>query len=383
MRYDDMVAAARREVREVTPSQLVDLARSGALVVDVRESGERDQGAIADSIFISRGLLEGAVATAITNQDAQMVLYCASGARSALAAQTLMAMGYPNVASLAGGFDAWKAAGLEWGPPSGLTSEQRTRYDRHLNLPAIGEKGQERLLDSKVAIVGVGGLGSPVAMYLAAAGVGTLGLIDDDTVDATNLQRQVAHNVNRIGQAKVDSGRAAIDGLNPDVKVRTHRARLTADNVIDLLAGYDAVVDGSDNFPTRYLINDASLHLRTPVIHGSIFRFEGQVSVFEPYSGPCYRCLFRQPPPAELAPNCAEAGVLGVLPGIVGSIQAVETIKMLLGIGEPLVGRLLTYDALSQESTILNLRRDAACPACGPTDPPQLVDYDPSCRAIR
>lgn len=378
-----MVAAARREITEVTPSQLVDLARSGAFVVDIRESGERDQGAIADSLFISRGLLEGAVATAITDQEAQVVLYCASGARSALAAKTLMEMGYRNVASLAGGFDAWKSAGLEWGPPAGLTSEQRTRYDRHLNLPAIGEKGQERLLDSKVAIVGVGGLGSPVAMYLAAAGVGTLGLIDDDTVDATNLQRQVAHNINRIGQAKVDSGRATIDGLNPDVKVRTHRTRLAADNVLDLLEGYDAVVDGSDNFPTRYLVNDASLHLRLPVIHGSIFRFEGQVSVFEPYAGPCYRCLFRQPPPAELAPNCAEAGVLGVLPGIIGSIQAVETIKMLLGIGEPLVGRLLTYDALSQESDILNLRRDAACPACSPTDPPPLVDYDASCRAVR
>ncbi|MBT8207842.1 MAG: molybdopterin-synthase adenylyltransferase MoeB, partial [Acidimicrobiia bacterium] len=356
---------------------------SGALVVDVRESGERDQGAIADSIFISRGLLEGAVATAITDQDVPVVVYCASGARSALAAQTLMAMGYRNVASLAGGFDAWKSAGLEWGPPEGLTSEQRTRYDRHINLPAIGEKGQERLLDSKVAVVGVGGLGSPVAMYLAAAGVGTLGLIDDDTVDATNLQRQVAHNVNRIGQAKVDSGRATIDGLNPDVKVRTYRTRLTADNVLDLLTGYDVVVDGSDNFPTRYLVNDASLHLRTPVIHGSIFRFEGQVSVFDPYSGPCYRCLFRQPPPAELAPNCAEAGVLGVLPGIIGSIQAVETIKMLLEIGEPLVGRLLTYDALSQESSILNLNRDAGCPACGPAEPPELVDYDAACRATR
>lgn len=381
MRYDDMIAAARRAITEVTPDELVSLASQGAVIVDVREAGERDQGAIERSIFLSRGTLEGAIAAAVPDPTTAVVLYCASGARSALAAQTLTAMGYHRAMSLAGGFDAWKQAGLQWGAPAGLTSEQRVRYDRHLNLPEVGERGQERLLDAKVAIIGVGGLGSPAALYLAAAGIGTIGLIDFDTVDATNLQRQVAHSLDRIGLPKVDSGRTAIGALNSDVKVNAVRSRLVADNVLDLLAGYDVIVDGSDNFPTRYLVNDASLHLRTPVVHGSIFRFEGQVSVFDPYNGPCYRCLFKAPPPAELAPNCAEAGVLGVLPGIIGSVQVVEVIKLILGVGDSLVGRLFTYDALSQESMVLNLRRNPECPACGNTQPPDLIDYDASCSA--
>jgi molybdopterin/thiamine biosynthesis adenylyltransferase len=289
-------------------------------------------------------------------------------------------MGYRRVASLAGGFDRWKAEGRPWEVPMGLDAAQRARYSRHLLLPEVGEAGQERLLASKVLVVGAGGLGSPVALYLAAAGVGTLGIVDFDLVDATNLQRQVLHNLDRVGRPKVESAAETIRGLNPDVKVVPHAERLGVDNVLEIMSGYDVVVDGADNFPTRYLMNDASLHLRLPVVHGSIFRFEGQATVFQPYAGPCYRCLFPEPPPPELAPSCAEAGVLGVLPGIIGSIQAVEALKLVLGIGEPLVGRLLTYDSLAQEFHTLRVRRDPACPACADESRvPVLVEYDDAC----
>jgi molybdopterin/thiamine biosynthesis adenylyltransferase len=270
---------------------------------------------------------------------------------------------------------------LAWGTPESLSSDQRSRYSRHILLREVGEEGQTRLLDAKVLLVGAGGLGSPAAIYLAAAGVGTLGIVDDDVVDASNLQRQILHNLDRLGKPKVESAREALTALHPAVKVQTHDVRLASDNALEILAGYDVIVDGGDNFPTRYLVNDASLHLRTPVVHGSIFRFEGQVSVFDPYNGPCYRCQYREPPPPELAPSCAEAGVLGVLPGIIGSIQAVEAIKLILGIGEPLVGRLLTYDALTEEFVDLRIRRDPDCPACSDeSKPPRLVDYDPACR---
>jgi len=298
-----------------------------------------------------------------------------------LAARALQDMGYRRVASLAGGFDRWKAEGRKWEVPVGLDASQRARYSRHLLLPEIGEAGQEKLLASKVLLVGAGGLGSPVVLYLAGAGVGTLGIVDFDVVDATNLQRQVVHNLDRVGRLKVESAAETVRRLNPDVTVVTYPERLSAANALEIMAGYDVIVDGADNFPVRYLMNDASLHLRTPVVHGSIFRFEGQATVLRPYEGPCYRCLFPEPPPADLAPSCAEAGVLGVVPGIIGSIEAVEVIKLLLGIGETLVGRLLTYDSLTQEFRTLQVRRDPHCPACADENlVPVLVEYDDACR---
>lgn len=377
--YRDVVAAAKRQIREMEPDDLEQ--RLGEIIVlDVREPDEFEQGAIPGAILAPRGLLESSVSNHLTSADQEVVLYCAGGARSALAAKTLEDMGYGNVWSLEGGFTRWKRDGLPWRAPESLTSDQRGRYSRHILLPEVGEEGQTQLLDAKVMIIGAGGLGSPAAMYLAAAGVGKIGILDFDVVDVSNLQRQIIHNLDRLGRPKVESARETLTGLNPDVKVEPHDVRLAADNVLELLSGYDVIVDGGDNFPTRYLVNDASLHLRTPVVHGSIFRFEGQVSVFDPYQGPCYRCQYPEPPPPELAPSCAEAGVLGVLPGIIGSIQAVEAIKLILGIGEPLVGRLLTYDALTQEFMDLRIRRNLHCPACGDESmPPRLVDYDAAC----
>jgi len=377
--YQDLVDAAKQEIPEVDPAQLSDLIGKVA-ILDVRESDEYDQGAIATAKLVPRGLLEGTIAMHVHDPNERIVVYCAGGARSALAALTLKRMGYSSVSSLRGGFGRWKNEGYPWGLPEALTGDQRGRYSRHILLPEVGEEGQIRLLQSKALIVGAGGLGSPAALYLAAAGVGTIGIVDFDVVDTTNLQRQILHNIDRIGQSKVESARETLASLNPDVKIITYNERLTADNVLQILSGYDVVVDGGDNFPTRYLVNDAALHLRIPVVHGSIFRFEGQVTVFEPYKGPCYRCQYAEPPPPELAPSCAEAGVLGVLPGIIGSLQAMETLKILLGIGDNLRGRLLTYDGLSQEFTTLNIRRDPSCPACSSeSHPPQLVEYDQSC----
>ncbi len=377
--YQDLVDAAKQEIPEVDPAQLSDLIGNVA-ILDVRESDEYDQGAIATAKLVPRGLLEGTIAMHAHDPNERIVVYCAGGARSALAALTLKRMGYSSVSSLRGGFGRWKNEGYPWGLPETLTGDQRGRYSRHILLPEVGEKGQIRLLQSKALIVGAGGLGSPAALYLAAAGVGTIGIVDFDVVDTTNLQRQILHNIDRVGQSKVESARETLASLNPDVKILTYNERLTADNVLQILSGYDVVVDGGDNFPTRYLVNDAALHLRIPVVHGSIFRFEGQVTVFEPYKGPCYRCQYAEPPPPELAPSCAEAGVLGVLPGIIGSLQAMETLKILLGIGDNLRGRLLTFDGLSQEFTTLNIRRDPSCPACSSeSHPPQLVEYDQSC----
>lgn len=378
--YRDLVAAARARIDEMSPEELWTRIED-VIVLDVREGDENSQGAIPGARFLPRGVVERDIESLVPDRKTSLVLYCAAGHRSALAAVTLLEMGYENVSSMTGGFDAWKAAGLPWGDPTGLTADQRARYARHVMLPEVGEEGQLRLLGSRVLIVGAGGLGSPGALYLAAAGVGTIGVVDDDIVDASNLQRQVLHNVDRVGMPKVDSALETLTALNPDVKVETYRERLNASNALRIMSGYDVVVDGGDNFPTRYLVNDASLHLDVPVVHGSIFRFEGQISVFNPWVGPCYRCLHREPPPPELAPSCAEAGVLGVLPGVVGSIQAMEAIKLILEIGTTLQGRLMIYDALEQEFSTFELNRDPECLACGDRDRlPVLVDYDETCR---
>jgi sulfur-carrier protein adenylyltransferase/sulfurtransferase len=378
--YQDVVARARREITERTPVEVEARLATGAVLIDVREPDEFEQGAIEGARPIPRGVLESTIRGQVPDPGREIVLYCAVGARSALAAKALGEMGYTDVASMAGGFERWKAEGRSWRVPVTLTADQRARYSRHTLLPEVGEEGQARLLDSRVLLIGAGGLGSPAGLYLAAAGVGTLGIVDFDVVDASNLQRQILHSLDRIGRSKVESARETLQALNPDVKIEGYPHRLSAENVLEIMSGYDVVVDGSDNFPTRYLVNDASLHLRVPVVHGAIFRFEGQVSVFRPYAGPCYRCLFPQPPPPELAPSCAEAGVLGVLPGIIGSIEAMEAIKLILAIGEPLVGTLLTYDALTQEFRRLGVRRNPACPACAEEDrPPVIVEYDQAC----
>ena len=380
MTYQEMVAAAKAEITEIDTATLEGRLDDGTAIIDCREADEYEQGAIRGARLIPRGLLESNITMQIPDRSTPIAIYCAAGARSALAAKALKDMGYTDVVSMAGGFGRWKAEGREWSEPVTLTKEQKIRYSRHTLLPEVGEAGQAKLLDSKVLLIGAGGLGSPAALYLAAAGVGTLGIVDFDIVDSSNLQRQILHNVDRIGMPKVESARETLIALNPDVKIRMHDVRLSAENILEIMSEYDVVVDGGDNFPTRYLINDASLHLEIPVVHGAIFRFEGQASVFKPYEGPCYRCLFPQPPPPELAPSCAEAGVLGVLPGIVGSIEAMEAIKLILGIGEPLVGKLLTYDALEQEFRQLKLRRNPDCPACGDRrQPPAIVEYDDLC----
>lgn len=377
--YLELVEAARRSVPEMEPAEVED--RLGTVtVIDVREAEEHAAGTVPGALFLSRGVLESRIEAQVPDRDTPVVLYCAGGQRSLLAAASLKEMGYSRVWSMAGGFNRWKDEGRRWAEPGGLTPDQRVRYNRHLLLSEVGEEGQQRLLDSSVLLIGAGGLGSPAALYLAAAGVGTLGIVDFDDVDASNLQRQILHGIDRIGMAKVDSARETLSALNPDVKLVTYGQRLSAENALEIMAGYDLVVDGGDNFPTRYLVNDASLHLRTPVVHGSIFRFEGQAAVFSPYEGPCYRCLFPQPPPPEVAPSCAEAGVLGVLPGIIGSIQAMEAIKVLLGLGDTLSGRLLFYDALEQDFQTVRVRRNPDCPACADPDrPPLLVDYDHTC----
>jgi adenylyltransferase/sulfurtransferase len=365
--FTQLLQRVKREINEVS----VDETRAALqgeqppVIVDVRERDEYEEGTLKGAIHIPRGFLEQRIENAVPDRDQPVILYCAGGVRSALAAQSLQTLGYSNVSSMAGGFGAWKNGGLPYVVPRTLTDDQRGRYSRHLLIPEVGEAGQLKLLDAKVLMIGAGGLGSPAALYLAAAGVGTIGIVDADTVDASNLQRQILHNTSRLGQLKTESARETITALNPDVRVVEHRMRLSAENVLDLIADYDVIVDGADNFPTRYALNDASVILGKPVVHGSIFRFEGQTTVFAPGEGPCYRCLFPEPPPAEMAPSCAEAGVLGVLPGIVGSLQAVEAIKLILGIGDPLIGRLLLYDALETSFRELRLRRDPSCPVCG------------------
>ena len=377
----DLLKQAKETVREVDPGEAEALLeRGGVAFLDVREPDEYEQGALPNAVHLPRGHLEFQVEGKLPDKSGTVVVYCASGVRSVFAAKTMSELGYTDVASMSGGFNKWKDEGRTWSQPRTLSPAQRNRYQRHLLLPEVGETGQLKLLDSKVLLLGAGGLGSPAALYLAAAGVGTLGIIDMDVVDESNLQRQILHNLDRVGERKVDSAKKTLTALNPDVNVVTYDVRLGADNILDIIDGYDAIVDGTDNFPTRYLVNDASLLKRIPVIHGSIFRFEGQITVFDPYNGPCYRCLIPEPPPAELAPSCAEAGVLGVLPGIVGSIQAIEAIKVLLGLGDPLIGRLLAYDALEESFRTFKVRRDPACPACGP-DAGEIViaEYDELC----
>jgi molybdopterin/thiamine biosynthesis adenylyltransferase/rhodanese-related sulfurtransferase len=381
---EQVLSEALEIVGQIGPDELNRRLSEGPVVlIDCREANEFATGVIPGAHLLPRAVLDDVAAAGIS-PAAHIVVYCAIGVRSLVAARQLHDAGFTNATSLAGGIQLWGMQGLPVEAPSGkLTADQRQRYARHLVLPEVGQKGQQRLLESKVVIVGAGGLGSPVALYLAAAGVGQLSIIDHDVVDLSNLQRQILHGVDRVGRPKVESARRTIAGINPDVEVIAHRTRLQASNVLELLGDCDLIVDGADNFPTRYLINDASLHLRIPVVHGSIFRFEGQASVFVPYTGPCYRCLFAQPPPPELSPNCAEAGVFGVLPGIIGSIQAMEAIKLLLGIGDLLAGRLLIYDALEQDFSTVRVKRNPDCPACAdPANPPPLVDYDASCRPV-
>jgi len=383
--FDTLLRELRGKTPEIEPAVLAAALRENGkrpALVDVREPDEHAQGMIPGTLHIPRGFLELRIEAKVPDRAAPVVLYCASGTRSVLAARSLTELGYTNVMSLAGGFTGWKRAGLAWEQPISLRPDQENRYSRHTMLPEVGVAGQVKLLKSKVLCIGAGGLGSPSSMYLAAAGIGTIGMIDDDIVDASNLQRQILHGTDRVGVAKVDSAETTLQALNPDVKVDKHRTRITSDNALELIAPYDVIIDGADNFATRYLVNDVALRLGKPVIHASIFRFEGQITVFPANGSPCYRCLFPNPPPAEEAPSCAEAGVLGVLPGIMGVLQATEAIKLLLGLGQTLAGRLLVYDAMATRFRELKLRRDPACPTCGDgvdRSKIPMVDYEQFC----
>lgn len=380
---------ARKQVPEWTPAQANDALaqqheagsdKQDIVLVDVREKHEWNEGHIPGAVHVPRGFLELQIEEAVPDKSKTVLLYCAGGVRSLMAGKTLQDMGYENAISMSGGFGQWKSSGLPFVQPRVLTDAQSKRYSRHLLIPEVGEAGQFKLLDSKVLFIGAGGLGAPAAYYLAAAGVGTIGIIDADVVEESNLQRQIIHNMSRIGQYKADSAKQTIQELNPDIKVNTYIDLLDETNVARIIADYDVIIDGTDNFPTRYLLNDAALLANKPVVHGSVFRFEGQLTVFKPYDGPCYRCLYPEPPPAALAPSCSEAGVLGVLPGVIGMLQAVETLKLLLGIGDPLVGRLMMYDALAGEFSELRLFRDPNCPACGEHGHPEnLPIYSDVC----
>jgi molybdopterin/thiamine biosynthesis adenylyltransferase/rhodanese-related sulfurtransferase len=360
--FRDLLAAAKAEITEIDTGAAAERIANGAVVLDVREPDEYDQGALAGAIHIPRGHLEAQIENRLTDKSAEVVVYCAGGVRSAFAAKTLAELGYTDVLSMAGGFGRWKDEGRPWKAPVVLSPDQRNRYQRHLLLPEVGVEGQAKLLGAKVLMLGAGGLGSPAALYLAAAGIGTIGIVDMDEVDASNLQRQILHNIDRIGDRKVDSAKKTLTLLNPDVNVVTYDTRLDASNIMDIISGYDVIVDGADNFPSRYLLNDASVKLGIPVVHGSIFRFEGMVSVFHPLEGPTYRDMVPEPPPAELAPSCAEAGVLGVLPGIIGSIQALEVIKLILGLGDSLAGRILAVDTTEMTFRTFKLQRDPSNP---------------------
>jgi len=357
--FRELLADAKSKIQEIdTQTAATKIEASQVVVLDVREPDEYEQGALPNVVHIARGHLEAQVETRIVDKSVEVIVYCAGGVRSAFAAKTLQELGYTNVLSMAGGYGKWKDEGRAWRTPAQLTAEQRNRYQRHLSLPEIGVEGQSKLLSSKVLLLGAGGLGSPAAMYLAAAGVGTIGIVDMDVVDASNLQRQILHNIDRVGERKVDSAKKTLTMINPDVDVVTYDTRLCAENAIEILTGYDVIVDGADNFPSRYLLNDASVKLGIPVVHGSIFRFEGMVSVFHPVLGPTYRDMVPEPPPSELAPSCSEAGVLGVLPGIVGSIQALEALKILLNLGESLIGKILAIDTTEMTFRTFKLQRD-------------------------
>ncbi len=381
--FQELMADARKDVPELSAQQVNELLMHNGkshVILDVRESDEWRQGHLEGAVPLPRGFLEIKVETTIPDKETPIIAYCAGGVRSLLAGKILKEMGYQNVTSMTGGYNAWKNGGFNWVQDFQYTPEQLIRYSRHFLLPEVGEDGQAKLLQAKVLMVGAGGLGSPSAYYLAAAGVGTIGIIDNDVVDISNLQRQILHANDRVGMPKVESAKKTLEGLNPDVKVIPYQAKLTSENIMEILKDYDLVVDGCDNFPTRYLVNDACVLMGKPNVHGSIFQFEGQATVFYPGKGPCYRCLYPEPPPAEMAPSCAEAGVLGVLPGLIGTIEALEAIKLILGKGDTLVGRLLYFNTLTMEINNLKLRRDPNCPLCG--DHPtirELIDYEEFC----
>ncbi len=372
----EVLRQIKSQIEEVDPTAVREQLSNGAVVVDVREPEEWAAGHIPGAKHVPRSYLESRIEGAIPDRSQHVILYCASGNRSAWATRTMVEdLGYEHVESMTGGFTLWKDRGYEVEQPRTLTAEQRERYSRHLLLPEVGAEGQQKLLDAKVLLLGAGGLGSPAALYLAAAGVGTLGIVDNDEVDVSNLQRQVIHSSERIGVPKVDSAEQTITALNPDVKVEKYNLRLGPENIMEVLPGYDVVVDGLDNFPTRYLLNDATVRLGIPVVSAAILGFEGQLSVFKPYDGPCYRCLFPVPPPAELAPSCGANGVLGVLPGTMGLLQATEVVKLILGEGDPLVGRLMMYDALAASFTEVKVRRDPDCPICS-REPDEIADEE-------
>ncbi|MGH2912655.1 MAG: molybdopterin-synthase adenylyltransferase MoeB [Solirubrobacteraceae bacterium] len=385
----ELLRQVKSEIDEVDPSEVKELLQEGAVIIDVRETDELSSGLLPGAKHVPRSYLETRIEGIVSDRSAHIILYCASGNRSAYGARTLeQDMGYEHVESMKGGITLWKDRGYDVDVPRTLTPEQRDRYSRHLLIPEIGTEGQQKLLDAKVLLLGAGGLGSPTALYLAAAGVGTLGIVDDDDVDLSNLQRQVIHSTQRIGVPKVDSAEESIHALNPDVNVIKYPVRLDASNIMDIISGYDVIVDGVDNFPTRYLLNDATVRLKIPVVSASILGFDGQLSVFKPYEGPCYRCLFREPPPAELAPSCGANGVLGVLPGTMGLLQATEVVKLILDIGDPAIGRLLLYDALSATLSEVKVHRDPDCPIC--SRPPDEIsdeemgvfpDYEAFCAA--
>ena len=374
--YRELLAQVKDEIDEVPASDVLERLDDAdrPLLLDVREQDEWQEGHLPGAIHVERGNLESRVEAVIPDRAREIVIYCAAGARSAFAAKSLTELGYTNVSSMIGGFTDWKRNGYAFTTPRVLTPAQRARYSRHILIPEVGEEGQQKLLDARVLLIGAGGLGSPSSLYLAAAGVGTLGIVDADIVDDSNLQRQIVHSTNTLGEPKVLSAKRALEALNPDVNVITYEERLTSENVERILAdGWDVIVDGADNFPTRYLVNDASVWHDIPVVHGSIYRFEGQVTVFHPHVGPCYRCLYPAPPPPELAPSCAEGGVLGVLPGIVGSLQASEALKLIIGAGETLTGRLLLFDALHTTFDEVTVKKDPGCPVCG--DSPSITEY--------
>jgi molybdopterin/thiamine biosynthesis adenylyltransferase/rhodanese-related sulfurtransferase len=385
----ELLRRVKSEISEIDPSEVKELLQEGAVIVDIREAEELASGLLPGAKHVPRSYLETRIEGIVPDRSAHVILYCASGNRSAYGARTLRDdMGYEQVQSMKGGIALWKDRGYEVDVPRTLTPEQRDRYSRHLLIPEIGAEGQQKLLDAKVLLLGAGGLGSPTALYLAAAGVGTLGIVDDDDVDLSNLQRQVIHSTQRIGIPKVDSAEESIQALNPDVKVVKYPVRLDASNIMEIIDGYDVIVDGVDNFPTRYLLNDATVRKEIPVVSASILGFDGQLSVFKPYEGPCYRCLFREPPPAELAPSCGASGVLGVLPGTMGLLQATEVVKLIVGIGDPAIGRLLLYDALAATLSEVKVHRDPECPIC--SRPPDEIsdeemgvfpDYEAFCAA--
>ncbi|MFN8641412.1 MAG: molybdopterin-synthase adenylyltransferase MoeB [Candidatus Binatia bacterium] len=380
--FRDVMAEARQQVPEWTPDEVRQRLSNGGgyRLIDVREKEEYREGHLPGSVSVPRGFLDMRIEEVVPDKGAPIILYCAGGTRSLLAGRTLREMGYANVVSMSGGYGGWKGAGHPWEADRQFTPDQLNRYSRHFLLPEVGEAGQAKLLDAKVLCIGAGGLGSPTAFYLAAAGVGTIGIVDMDVVDVSNLQRQILHTNDRVGMPKVESAQKTLNALNPDIKVIGYRDRVSSENIMELIRDYDVIVDGCDNFPTRYLVNDACFMANKPNVHGSIFQFEGQATVFYPGKGPCYRCLFPEPPPPGAAPSCQEAGVLGVLPGLVGCVQALETMKLILGAGKPLIGRMIYFDTLSMELRIHKLRKDPSCPLCGeqPTVT-ALIDYEEFC----